>query len=753
MLKQVAEDMNKGESVADKASGRSGAARMPRRKRATPSIEPVELNVDDRDWETVEPQTMLWMLQQMILIRRFEEALLQLKNQDLINGPVHTSVGQEAVAVGVAAALRKTDWITGSHRAHHQYLAKVLCACAPPDFNPLRRSLTPTMHEEVRVLLCEVMGLADGCSGGRGGSMHLYNREAGVAGTNAIVAGGVAHAAGVAWADQFLGRDGVTVAFFGDGALYQGVTHEASNLASLWRAPVIYFIENNLYAVATGAGESCSIKHLAQAAAAYGMQGLRVDGMDALAVKLAIETVVRRRDEGWLPCYVEADVYRYFHHAGDAPGSAFGYRSVEEEATWRKRDPIEQVVRRLKALGHLDDRGLRRLRKQAASCVNAAVADCTETTGDGQIVVREARQPDAASIVDGLRDDSLLTGGGPFVEVDTVTCDREVKYSDAIAAVTERWLEKDPTVVVMGEEVANFGGGAYGATKGLPQKYPGRIRNTPISEAGFCGLACGAALNGLHPVVEIMFTSFALVAADQLFNQIAQITHIYGGRPSLPLVVRTRVAIGLGYGAQHSMDPTALYALFPGWRIFVPTTPFDYVGLFNAAMQSKSPTVLIEHHEFYARKGSIPSDTLDYLVQPGRAKVLRSGSQVTAVAYGHMVNLAMQATAELQDEGLDAEVIDLRTVDDAGMDYALIGRSLEKTGRLVTVEQAMRCNCIGAKIVKECERRFFDYLDGASVCVNAPDVPLPVSRRLEQACMPSLTDVKEALRSAALRHI
>jgi len=718
-----------------------------RGRRGKPAAHAVDFNIEDGCWESASPALLLWMLQQMILIRRFEEALLMLKNQDLINGPVHTSVGQEAVAVGVAAALRPCDWITGSHRAHHQYLAKVLSACAPGGFNPLEKRLTPKMCEEVRVLMCEVMGLADGCSGGRGGSMHLYRPEAGVAGTNAIVAGGVAHATGVAWADRFLGRDAVTVAFFGDGALYQGVTHEASNLASLWRAPVIYFVENNLYAVATGADEGCSISRLADAAAAYGMPGMRVDGMNALAVKLALDEVMTRREEGSLPCYVEAEVYRYFHHAGDTPGSAFGYRDKDEEAAWRERDPIEEFARRVKELGRIDDRGLRRLHKQADSCVKAAVDACTEPGEEGVTIVRETLQPDTDSVWVGLRDESIAAGG-PFREAETTECVREIKYSDAIAAVTGRWLARDPTVVVMGEEVANFGGGAYGATKGLPEIYPDRIRNTPISEAGFCGLACGAALNGMRPVVEIMFTSFALVAADQLFNQIAQIMHIYGGKPSLPLVIRTRVAIGLGYGAQHSMDPTALYSLFPGFRIFVPTTPFDYIGLFNAAMLAGSPTVLIEHHEFYGRKGMIPAEDLDYVVRPGKGKIVRAGSQATAVSYGFMADVAGRAAAELAEEGIDIEVIDLRTVDDAGMDYELIGRSLEKTGRLVTVEQAMSCNSIGAKIVRECEHRFFDFFDGPAVCVNAPDVPLPVSRRLEQACMPSLEQVKQALRDA-----
>lgn len=701
--------------------------------------------VGPADWDREPAPALLWMLQQMLLIRHFEETLLRLKSQNCINGPVHTSIGQEAVAVGAAMALRPADRITGTHRAHHQYLAKALCAAAPAGFDPLAAGLTPEMHEVVRVLLCEIMGLADGCSRGRGGSMHLCLPEAGIAGTNAIVGGGIPHATGLAWADRCQGRDLVTVCFFGDGALYQGVTHEASNLASLWQAPVVFFIENNHYAVATSADRACSARRLADVAFAYDMPGYRLDGMDPLAVRRGLEQAARSA----LPCYIEADVYRYYHHAGNLPGSSYGYRDKVEEEAWRERDPVERCAAALRRRGALDEDGLRRLREQAEQAVNRAVDAVTEAGAGGAPAVRAALYPDTAAMAEGLRDDAPLAG--PAVEAEDMPVEREIKYSEAIAEVTGRWLEKDPGVVVMGEEVANFGGGPYGATKGLPPRFPERVRNTPISESGFCGLACGAALGGLHPVVEIMFTSFALVAADQLFNQIGQIAHIYGGRVNVPLVVRTRVAIGLGYGAQHSLDPVALFALFPGWRILVPTTPFDYIGLFNAAMRSRSPTVLIEHHEFYDRKGLIPAADLDYVVLPGRAKVRRGGKHVTVAAYGWMVHLGLQAAGELAAEGVDAEVIDLRTVDDAGLDYETLGRSLRKTGMLVTLEQAPRSNSIGAKIARECQNRFFDAFDGAPVSVNAPDVPLPVSRALEQACMPSLAQVKDAIRAAALR--
>jgi len=690
------------------------------------------------------------MYQLLTVIRVFEEKLLALKADNLINGPVHTSVGQEAVAVGAARAVRPRDKFSGTHRAHHQYLAKALSACMPASYDPLRDGLTGEMQDHVLVLLREIMGLAGGCSGGRGGSMHLFHAGVGVAGTNAIVGGGVPPATGVAWADHVQGRDDVTVCFYGDGAVYQGAVHEACNLAALWKAPIIYAIENNQYAVATTRTEGCSAPRLSQVAAAYGMPGFQVDGMDPINVKLAIEHILADRARH-LPCILEIDTYRHYHHAGGIPGSAYGYRSKDEEAKWRGRDPLVQFETRLRERGVAADQ-LEQLREQARACVESAAGTVLETRADGVRVIRDELWPTAESAGYGLRDDRA-GALGLCVEAADVACTREIKYSDAIAAVTGRWLEQDPRVVVMGEEVCNMGGGAYGATKGLAARFPGRVRNTPITEAGFCGLACGAAMNGLRPVVELMFSSFGLVAADQLFNQIGQLGHIYGGNISVPLVCRIRVAAGLGYGAQHSMDPVMLFSLFPGWRILAPTTPFDYIGLFNAAMKLNSPSVIVEHHGFYGEKALVPDGPPDHVVAIGRAAVRREGADVTVVAHGWGVRLAEQAAAALAAEGVSAEVIDLRTLDDAGVDCDTIGRSLCKTGALVTVEEAPACNAIGPKLIRTCEQRWFDYLDAPAVSVNALDVPLPVSRRLELLCLPDVARTVETIRRAARREV
>lgn len=707
--------------------------------------------ISDSDWEQVPASRLTWMAELLILIRRFEETLIDLKDQDLVHGPVHSSIGQEGVAVGAALALHKSDKIAGTHRAHHQYLAKTLSAIGGEDFDPLSGGLTSEMREAVRVLLSEIMGLRDGCCGGRGGSMHLYNPAVGVAGTDAIVGGGIPMATGAAWADRQRGNKDVMVAFFGDGAVYQGTVHESANLAALWKAPIIYFIENNRYAVGTNVHQSCSANELADIAVAYGMNGLQVDGMDPLSVMLAIKEIIRSREDGWLPAFVEADTYRFFHHAGGIAGSAYGYRSKEEEQSGRARDPILQVPERLRRMGILTEEQEQSLRNDVEECVASAVSACTLQHGE-TLVVNEALWPDPAELRTGLPDEGRK-GADHHVEAEEMACNTESTYVGSIAAVTGRWLERDPDVVVMGEEVANLGGGAYGATKGLSDRFPGRVINTPISEAGFSGLACGAAMNGMHPIIEIMFSSFALVAADQLFNQVSQLAHIYGGHAEVPLVVRTRVAIGLGYGAQHSLDPAALFSLFPGWRVVAPSNAFDYIGLFNSAMEQTTPTLIVEHQELYGQKFLVPDGNLDFRVELGKAKVVREGTDVTVVAYSSSVSQSLAACAQLQSDGIEAEVIDLRTLHPDGIDYDCIGASLKKTGMLVVVEQAPACNSIGPRIASECMRRFFDWFDGPAAFVAAPSVPIPVSKRLEQFCIPTVDDAAQTIRAAALRQI
>jgi len=687
---------------------------------------------------------------QIFLIRKFENTMLELWGQDCVHGPVHSSIGQEACAVGAVAAIKRTDKIASTHRAHHHYIAKLINYYAPSGFDARKDGLPDAAQEEVNNLMGEIMGLSIGCCRGRGGSMHLRNEKIGLVGTDAIVAGGMPLATGAAFAEKYNDSGDIVVCFLGDGAVNQGVFHESANLAAVWKLPVIYFIENNLYGVGTCIETTTVLKDLADKASAYGCKGLVVDGMNPVAVFSTTQQAVKYVRDGNGPIFVEAKCYRFAHHAGPFPGSSFGYRTKEEEKKWHRLDPHEAFPQELVDNSILATEQIERIKEAAAKIVRTAVDHCADSEGD-KPVVKSNLWPSVDTIEAGLRSDGSEFKGVVFKEKEDFSGFSSISYSDAIAAVTGRWLEKDTSVFVLGEEVANFGGGPYGATKGLEKKYPGRVLNTPISEAGFTGLAGGAAMSGLRPVVEIMFPDFALVAADQLFNQIGKLRHMYGNTTDMPLVARTRIAIGCGYGGQHSMDPIGLFSLFSGWRILAPSNAFDYVGLFNSAMVCRDPVLIAEHHELYSRKFEIPSDGLDYYVRIGKARMLRPGKDVSVVCYSSTVDLVSRAAESLSSEGVAAEVIDLRTVSPRDIDYETIGDSLKKTGMLVAVEQAPASMCLGPVISHQCQKRFFNYLDGPVQMISALDIPLPVSQKLETAAVPGLESIKNRIREAAQR--
>lgn len=707
------------------------------------------LEVTEGDLQHIERDDLVRMLGLCYLVREFETTVLDLKDADLVHGPAHTSVGQEAVAAALAVVLRKDDMVGSTHRAHGHFVSKALMYYAPDGYQPLRDPITPAMQEAIDRTLAEIMGLRDGWCGGRGGSMHLYDGKSGNLGSNAIVGGGIPLATGAAWAQHFLGKDALVASIFGDGAINQGCFHEVANMAALWNVPIIYLVENNLYAVGTSTEESSCLGDLAQRSLGYGIDSLIVDGMDPVAMYLALKEVTGRIRRDPHPYFIEAKTYRYYHHAGRIAGSAFGYRDTAEEQEWQARDPLNTLSAKLVAAGLLSTEENALLQTQFKAAVAHALERCTTREGDKRSIP-EDKWPLPATVLENVRGLDPVPADG-VLELRQVSERKEITYAQAISSVTLRAMERDPHIVVLGEEVANLRGGAYGATKGIKEVYPDRLINTPISETGFVGIGGGAAAAGLHPIVEIMFPDFALMASDQLFNQIGKLRHMYGGQVHFPFILRTRIAIGYGYGGQHSMDPAGFFAQFPGWRVVAPSNPFDYIGLFNTAMQSQDPVLILEHGMLYADKGEVPANSLDYYVPYGKAKVLREGTDLTVLTYLLEVKPCLAAAEELAAEGLSVEVIDLRTLDYTGMDFETIGNSLRKTGSILIVEQAPRSLGLGGRIAAEVQQRFFDYLDCPVGRLSGLDVPNPVSRRLEQAVIPSLVQIKAALLQGA-RH-
>ncbi len=681
----------------------------------------------------------------LCLINYFEHAALRLKNAGAIWGPVHTSVGQEATAGAVIHALHTADKVTGTHRSHHHFLAKAMQYVLPSDWQPHTDTLPEEGFIALRRTLAEIMGLAPGFCGGRGGSMHLRWVEAGFLGSNAIVGGGIPLSTGAAFAEKQRKTGNIVVCYFGDGAVNQGAFHEACNFAGLWELPVLFFLENNFYAVGTHAEAACAANPIALRATAYNMDAHIVDGSDPVALYEVTKQAVGQIRSTNRPVFIEARCYRTYHHAGDQPGSAFKYRDKEEEAWWRERESVTQFPRQLKKTGLLDEKALKTIQNRAQEAVQAAVDFCVEDGPNPK--VRSELWPKPQSVAVGLRSNGGEWDSIRFQEREDFHAWRELRYSDAIAAATGRWLERDPMVFTLGEEVANFGGGAYGATKNLPARFPERVLNTPISEAGFVGIALGAAMSEMRPVVEVMFPDFSLVAADQLFNQIGKARHMYGDTTQLPLVARIRIATGCGYGGQHSMDPVGLYALFPGWRMVAPSTAFDYIGLFNSAMQSLDPVVILEHHSLYGETFPVPEDNLDYMVRFGKARILAEGEDVTIATYGCMTGRCERLLSRWRDMGIYPDLIDLRTLDLPSIDYDTLGNSLRKTGQCVIVEQAASSQSIGKQIAATLQERFFDELDGPIACLASLDVPPSVSRVLEEA---ALLDDDAIVETAAL---
>ncbi|MBM9463455.1 MFS transporter [Aeromicrobium sp. YIM 150415] len=714
----------------------------------------VEIRTDDDDWALADPALLEGMQAQLIVIRLFEEKVLELAAAGLVHGPAHSSIGQEGGAVGSIIGLRSTDTVNGSHRGHHQFLAKALRHVQEkPTLDP---DLSGEVVEVLRRTLAEICGLADGYCRGRGGSMHLKWSEAGAMGTNAIVGGGIPQALGFAWAHRQARTDDVSVAYFGDGAMNIGSALESLNLAAAWQLPVCFFVENNQYAVATTVAESSAEVRLSARGPGFGIPSWRVDGMDPLAVHLTMEAALARLRAGEGPVVVEADVYRYFHQNGPFPGSAFGYRDKAEEKAWRERDPIALVAGRLIDRGIADQARLDDFEASVRRRLDDLADDLLEPVPDGkpgERRIRPERWPDADFVDVGVLGD--LSELADVEPVEPSTWDREVEeagFVEVVADVMRRRLETDHRVVVMGEDIHRLNGGTNGATRGLADAFPDRVLGTPISENAFCGLAGGIALDGRYrPVVELMFADFMWVAADQIFNQIAKARHMFGGDDPVSVVIRSKVAAGTGYGSQHSMDPAGVLAMSQGLRIVAPSTPADYIGLMNAALACDDPVVVLEHVDLYPTRGSVPAGDRDYRLEVGRAAIRRRGDDVTILSYLNMVDLALQAAEEV--EGLSAEVIDLRWLDRASVDWDTIEESVRRTNNVVIVEQGARSTSYGGWLADEIQRRCFDWLDQPVQRVTGGIASPSISKALETAALARREDIAQTLRAVDPRRV
>jgi len=317
-----------------------------------------------------------------------------------------------------------------------------------------------------------------------------------------------------------------------------------------------------------------------------------------------------------------------------------------------------------------------------------------------------------------------------------------ITMREAISQALWEEMERDPKVFILGEEVGVWGG-TYAVTKGFLDHFgPERVRDTPISEAAIIGAAIGSALNGLRPIAELMTINFAFVAMDHIVNEAAKLHYMFNGQFLLPLVIRTPGGGGRQLAATHSQTPDAIFAHFPGLTVVAPGTPADAKGLLKSAIRSENPVLFIENATVYQQRGEVPEG--DFTIPIGKSKVQREGKDVTLVTYSKMVSYSLQAAAQLEKEGIDVEIVDLRTLRPLDMDPVLT--SFKKTNHAVIAEEGWKSYGVGAEIAARIYEEAFDYLDAPIKRVAQKEVPLPYNRRLEQLALPQVEDIVNAVR-------
>lgn len=636
----------------------------------------------------------------MLVIRGFEDRVAALYRDGEVPGFVHLSTGQEATAVGACWPLRPTDVITSTHRGHGHCLAKGL--------DPLG-------------MFAELMARDAGTNRGRGGSMHIADPTLGIFGANGIVAAGLPIAVGAGTAAQLRADGGVAVAFFGDGAVAHGTFHEAVNLAAVWGLPVVFFCENNGYAEFSAVADQHGAG-LDRRAVGYGVEFVAVDGNDVAEVARVMTDVVGSVRAGGGPVIVEATTYRWHgHYEGDPQR----YRTAEELADWKQRDPLGVAAAHCRAVGVSD-------------AEFAALAARVDRELDDAVAAARAQPPPSTSSVF----DFVTRPRPERPEPGPVAADAPVfRTMDAVHDALEAELASDPEVFVAGIDVG-AGGNVFGLTRGLRDRFGDRVRDTPISESAIVGVGVGAAMAGMRPVVELMYLDFLGVCLDQLLNQAAKLPFMTGGRAEMALTVRTQFGAGRSSGSQHSQSLEALLAHIPGLTVVMPSTPADTYGLLRSAIQDPNPVVFIENRLLYGTKG--PKPPTDHLVPLGRSTVVRPGTDVTVVSVSRMVHEALAAAETLSGEGISVEVVDLRTV--APLDLGPVLDSVARTSRLLIAHEAVVPFGIGAEVAATVAREGFWDLDAPIERIGAAATPPPYAPDLERAWLPGRAEIATALR-------
>jgi len=652
----------------------------------------------------VSSERLLALYRSILLPRMIEEKMLNLLRQGKLS-KWFSGIGQEAIAVGVTAALAPDDFVLPMHR---------------------NLGVFTTRGVDLAQLFRQLLGKEGGFTNGRDRTFHFGTLEHRIVGMISHLGAMLPVADGLALAGQLRGDKRVAAAFTGDGSTSEGDFHEAVNLAAVWKLPVLFIVENNQYGLSTPTSEQYACKDIADKAVGYGIEGRVVDGNDLLAVVDAVTEAARRAREGGGPTLLEFKTFRMRGHE-EASGTAYVPKALIAE--WARKDPVARYE------ATMIERGI--LTKAEAAAIRAEFKGTIDDLVDAALAVPDPDSSAERELAD-VYAPTALVPNEPSAEA--VAAAPERRYVDAVHDALREALAHDPRVILLGQDIAEYGG-VFKCTDGLAAEFgKPRVRNTPIIESGAVGAAMGLALDGFVPMLELQFGDFVTCGFNQIVNNLAKTHYRWGAR--LPVVLRLPVGGGMGAGPFHSQNMEGWFTQVAGLKVVAPATPFDVKGLLLAAFEEGNPVLVLEHKGLYrSAKGPVPEG--HYTLPLGKARVAREGTDATVITYGVGVVWALQAAQTLAAEGFSIEVIDLRTL--LPWDVASVAASVRKTSKALVLHEAPVTGGFGAEVAATIGNACFEDLDAPVARLGGLDMPVPFSKALEELYMPKAR-LQETLR-------
>jgi 2-oxoisovalerate dehydrogenase E1 component len=631
------------------------------------------------------------LYRRLLLPRMIEEKMLVLLRQGKIS-KWFSGIGQEAIAVGVTQALHSKDWVMPLHRNLGVFTSRDM---------PLHR------------LFQQWQGHKEGYSKGRERSFHFGSSEHRICGMISHLGPQLALADGAALAHQLKEEPLVAVAFTGDGGTSEGDFHEALNVAAVWGLPVIFIIENNGYGLSTPVSEQYRCKQLADKALGYGMDSVVIDGNNVLAVHDTIRGVREYCLREKKPYLIECMTFRMRGHE-EASGTKYVPKELMEE--WGRKDPIKNYEQFLVQEGVLTEMEVASIRHEYKAYI------------DNELQLAEQVQPMLPDTSEEVQDVYAIRQSAPVLLPEPDPRDTEVKEKRMIDAIQEalvQSMERDPKLVLMGQDIAEYGG-AFKVTEGLMARFgKHRVRNTPLCESAIVGVTLGLALEGIPSVMEMQFADFVTVGFNQIVNNLAKI-HYRWGQPA-PVVIRMPTGAGVGAGPFHSQSNEAWFTHVAGLKVVYPSGAYDAKGLLNAAIQDPNPVMYFEHKVLY-RSQSEPVPDEYYEIEIGKAKTMSEGEDITVITYGAGVHWAMDYQRSHPDVSM--HIVDLRSL--LPLDYQAIKEAVARTGKVLMLHEDNLTGGIGGEIAAWIAEHCFELLDAPVLRCASLDTPVPFNVVLEK---------------------